>query len=602
MRWRLLVVCAVSVGSLTFTLSWHRTAVARAPRALSAAEKSAAQFLHRALTAEAEGNLDQRATYLREALDAAPDYAPVHWQLGELQVDGTWLPAEAGARLLTSEGKLSRYRAARDAAGESAVEQIRLARWCAREGLLPQEQLHLAKALEKEPTKTQTREIMSRLGLVRHDDQLMPVAQAESRKQQARQAEAALQSWKVRLGRWREELESKYPVRRAAGEQKLTAVRDPAAAGPIEKLLGAADRPLALVAVRTLAAINDSRSTDALARLALDSRDEQIRTAAAEALRDRDIFTYAPQMLDKVKPLVEVRSESTTDATGGLRQRVTLFREGRLANELLVLNHIERPQNAADMGQDSMQARKSTVAAVKPDLNDFLNSAREDRRLANEALKENEESEQNNERVTIALRLATNNPDLRNEPKELWDWWDNYNEMHYAQDKQTYESLRNVTMQTFRTRSSCFVPGTKVWTNTGAVAIEKVQAGDFVLSQNVETGELSYKPVSATTVGTPLPLVEIRAGGEQIRCTFGHLFWVSGTGWQMAKELKVGQLLYTARGPLMIDGVEKTGEARCHNLIVPDFNTYFVTDQQVLVHDINVRGPTTVIVPGLVQN
>jgi hypothetical protein len=601
MRWRLLAVCAVLVGSFTFALGWHGTAVARAPRALSAAEQSAAQSLRKALAAEAEGNLDQRATYLREALDAAPDYDPVHWQLGELRVDGTWLPAEAAARLLTSEGKLSRYRDARDAAGESAVEQILLARWCAREGLLPQERLHLSKALEKEPTKTQTREIMSRLGLVRYDDMLMPVTQAESRKQQARQAEVALQSWKVRLGRWRDDLESKYPVRRASGEQKLTAVRDPAAAGPIEKMFGEADRPLALIAVRTLAAINDARSTEALARLALNSRDEQVRTAAAEALRDRDIFGYAPQMLDKVKWLVEVRSESTTDASGGLRQRLSLFREGRLANELLVLNHIERPQNAADMGQDSMQGRTSTVVAVKPDMNDFLKSAQEDRRLADEALKENEESEQNNERVTIALRLATNNPDLRNEPKELWDWWDNYNEMHYAQDKPTYESLRNVTLQTFRTHSSCFVPGTKVWTNTGTVAIEKVQAGDFVLAQNVETGELAYKPVSATTFGSPLPLVEIRAGGEQIRCTFGHLFWVSGSGWQMAKELKVGQLLYTARGPLTIDAVEKSGEARCHNLIVPDFNTYFVTDQQVLVHDINLRGPTTATVPGLVQ-
>ena len=69
----------------------------------------------------------------------------------------------------------------------------------------------------------------------------------------------------------------------------------------------------------------------------------------------------------------------------------------------------------------------------------------------------------------------------------------------------------------------------------------------------------------------------------------------------MAKELQAGQLLYTARGPLTIDAVEKTGEARCHNLIVPDFNTYFVTDQQVLVHDINVRGPIAATVPGLAQ-
>ena len=226
-------------------------------------------------------------------------------------------------------------------------------------------------------------------------------------------------------------------------------------------------------------------------------------------------------------------------------------------------------------------------------------SAKEDELLAAQAIEENVRTEETNERVAAALRLATNNPDMRDDPKQWWDWWDNYNELHYPQDKPTYESLRYVTARAFRSHS-CFVSGTKVWTDTGTIAIEKVQAGDFVLAQNVETGELAYKPVAATTVGPSLPLVEIRAGGEQIRCTFGHLFWVSGTGWQMAKQLKPGQLLYTALGPLTIDSVEKTGEARCHNLIVPDFNTYFVTDRQLLVHDINVRAPTTATVPGLV--
>ena len=94
-------------------------------------------------------------------------------------------------------------------------------------------------------------------------------------------------------------------------------------------------------------------------------------------------------MLDNLKALVEVRHESTTDANGGLRQRVTLLREGRAANELLVLNHIERPQNAADMGATSVQNRATTSVAVKPDLSDFNASAQQDLRLADEARKEN---------------------------------------------------------------------------------------------------------------------------------------------------------------------------------------------------------------------
>ena len=67
----------------------------------------------------------------------------------------------------------------------------------------------------------------------------------------------------------------------------------------------------------------------------------------------------------------------------------------------------------------------------------------------------------------------------------------------------------------------------------------------------------------------------------------------------MAKQLQPGQSLHTVHGPIVIDGVEKTGEASCHNLIVSDFNTYFVTDRQVLVHDINVHDFTLATVPGL---
>src|SRR5262249_25682113 len=136
---------------------------------------------------------------------------------------------------------------------------------------------------------------------------------------------------------------------------------------------------------------------------------------------------------------------------------------------------------------------------------------------------------------------------------------------------------------------------------SGPLAIEEIKVGEIVLAKNVETGELAFKPVTATTIGPELPLVVIAAGGETIRATYGHLFWVSGVGWKMAKQLEPGQWLHTTNGPVVIDDVKKEGSAMCHNLIVADFNTYFVTDQAFLVHDINVRGPTTATVPGLIN-
>jgi hypothetical protein len=255
------------------------------------------------------------------------------------------------------------------------------------------------------------------------------------------------------------------------------------------------------------------------------------------------------------------------------------------------------------------------VPDATPSINATLRQAEVDANLAQAALNANAQQQALNARIAAALRFATGNPDFDDDPKGWWDWWTAYNESHYG-PKETYEQVRYSFTQPAMAysvttplappapRSSCdgcFVPGTLVWTVTGTVPIEKVRIGDWVLAQDVDSGELTYKPVQAITHGTPLPLVETHVGQQTIRSTLGHLFWVSGTGWRMAKELKVGDRLHTTKGTLMIDSVERTGEAACHNLIIPDFNTYFITDELILVHDIDIRAATTVTVPGLVE-
>jgi hypothetical protein len=202
-----------------------------------------------------------------------------------------------------------------------------------------------------------------------------------------------------------------------------------------------------------------------------------------------------------------------------------------------------------------------------------------------------------NAQVATVLANVTGK-DLGTNPSDWWNWWFDENE-YQPQDKPTSVST-SFTATTVRV--SCFVRGTPVWTSTGPIAIEKIKPGETVLSQDPVTGELAYKPVLMTTTRPPSPLVEVDLGNSTIRGTRGHPYWVSGRGWQMAKELKAGQMLHGVNGPMRIESAEQAGEEECFNLVVADFNSYFVGDAKVLVHDNTLRGPNTIRVPGLVEN
>jgi hypothetical protein len=91
-------------------------------------------------------------------------------------------------------------------------------------------------------------------------------------------------------------------------------------------------------------------------------------------------------------------------------------------------------------------------------------------------------------------------------------------------------------------------------------------------------------------------------GGEKLSATKGHPFWVAGVGWRMTKELQDGAVLHGIHGPVRVDGVESGEEAEAFNLVVADFDTYFVGESGVLVHDNTPRQPTKATVPGVTTN
>lgn len=211
------------------------------------------------------------------------------------------------------------------------------------------------------------------------------------------------------------------------------------------------------------------------------------------------------------------------------------------------------------------------------------------------------------------LVAVVGNVSYNGDVKELWSWWDLHNETAYQDFKLSrYQSYQNEYVipapTTFGGQSAsfgaqfageCFVAGTPIVTQRGMKAIDEISVGDVVLSRNITTGELDWKPVLRTTQRPPEPTVILSAGGEQLQCTTGHLFWVSGVGWKKASDLQPGNWMHGAREPITLDKVSTASDEATFNLDVADFGTYFVGNSMLLSHDVKPRAANRETFPGI---
>jgi hypothetical protein len=126
---------------------------------------------------------------------------------------------------------------------------------------------------------------------------------------------------------------------------------------------------------------------------------------------------------------------------------------------------------------------------------------------------------------------------------------------------------------------SCFAAGTPLLTPEGAKPIEQFRPGDLVLSraEDVPDGPLEAMVVEEVFVRTGR-ILHLHAGGQVIRTTPEHPFWVEGQGWTRASELRLGDSLLSHDGQwVAVEEVYDTGEHEpVYNLRVAQHHTYFV--------------------------
>ena len=136
---------------------------------------------------------------------------------------------------------------------------------------------------------------------------------------------------------------------------------------------------------------------------------------------------------------------------------------------------------------------------------------------------------------------------------------------------------------------ACFIAGTMVLTATGLVAIERLKAGDVVISTNLDTLETAPKTVLETYVRKVDKLVHLTINGEEIVTTDNHPFYVQGRGFINAGNLLVGDKLISVNGEdLFVEKhyIEETDvPVDVYNFQVEDHHTYFVGESAVWVHN-----------------
>ncbi len=141
-------------------------------------------------------------------------------------------------------------------------------------------------------------------------------------------------------------------------------------------------------------------------------------------------------------------------------------------------------------------------------------------------------------------------------------------------------------------QQSCFGAGTAVQTLDGLHPIEKLRAGDLVLTQEPTTGELKYQPLVAVYHNPPNATFRIELDEEAIVATGIHRFWKAGRGWVMARELKPGDALRTVGGLAVVKSVVDERTQPVFNLRVAEGESFFVGRTGVLAHDNSLVNPT----------
>ena len=418
----------------------------------------------------------------------------------------------------------------------------------------------------------------------------MPIAGAwvdaggvASQRDEARLSAAALRKHAVTLVSLGKRIEAGDITSEMAVE-RVRDLRRQAGIRALELTLSTANEPAAMSVVRSLADDLSDEASASLVNHALLSRWLGVRRLAAETLAERDRGSYVPLVIDAFGAPWVSQIEWQRGADGTIFCRQIGFRDGADQRDVTILDHLV----VTDWANGRAWA-EGTRQVAEGALNQEAQRERENERTA-----------MSNQAIASLLR-STTGESMSDDPDQWRRWWSDETGTYQVGEKPLRISYRSSTSTAVGVavppppppvRRECLAAGTVVWTETGPVAVDRLQPGDVVLTQNPRTGRLGLKPVLLATMRPPEKLLAIALDGETIRATPGHPFWVVGKGWTLARHLEPGNRLQGLDAGGLVERIDEEAKpVRSFNLVVADDHTYFCGKARVMNRD-NTDGKT----------
>lgn len=588
------------------------------------------------LRAEAEGQAIDRSAALqpKSADTPARDMKDklLRWQAGEIEVNGEWQNlSELEQNQLPKE--MQRYLAERGDGPLDKDGHRRMAKWCVTNKMPDQAEAHWFGVLDTDSNDAEARQSLK---FTQIEGRWFSQEEIAATRMSAQEQIKALKTWLPKIRDIVSGIESSDTAKRLKSIQQLKAIKDPKAVKALQFAAERAETQTALHLLNTIKRFRTKEACMALASIAVKAPSTELGQEAASALARFPKEMYVPPLLDFMSTEKDLRRKLVVEPNGDLVLQLLEVRELKSHVETAQLDKVLKINNAnaaifaANMQLASSFPRPantaSTLVASENNVANAVaqNEARRDAEAQEARLtQENESTRQVQRNVCTVLRSATGEK-LDDTPSQWWNWWDleqeilnignkeilrnydrNYQSLVYAVNPEqarvfeTTGSTENPDPQTGR-RCECLTAGTMIQTEMGMRPIESIQIGDNVVSQDIETGEISLKPVVRTTQRPPSITCNIvLVTDEKIQSTLGHYWWVVGKGWTKTKDLQTGMYIRTASGSIEIAKLEDAEKAVTYNLAVADYHSYFVGKERLLSFDAREIVPTLKVVPGL---
>ncbi len=565
--------------------------------------------IHEAFHAESVGDFKSRKIHLA-LLSKNSSNAAAQSLLGHVRNrKDEWHSIEECIETYVSNSKLLEYESKRASIADTADGQLEMAKWCELAKLPEQRRAHLVSALRIDPENTVAHEA---LGHRRVGWNWITPEQMRRAEERWKLNRSSIQQFGATMRTIASDLGSGKTKSVAIAEKRLFGISDRKAIPAMEAAFSNVSDRAMESGLNWLSNHPDPEASLSLTRFAVYHPSSFVQELAGRQLAKRDLYEFAPTLIELVTSPVDSTLYPVFEEDGSFRGfRHAFSREGVEQDQTVIVEtSINGVRSNAQTGRTEIAVRgiqalgslDTSIAALEAIQRTQQTTADREKRVA----EENRQTRKLNERVSALVSHLAGRP-ISSDPKELWNWWYDFNEserppVRTAKFVRLYDES-NYSIESTATRSfscECFVRGTLVTTHRGLKAIDEIQTGDLVLTKQIRTGELAWKPVLNATRRPSSPLLSIKAGSDVFTCTPGHVFWISGKGWRKASQLLPGDIFHGATLPIVIEQISDASEAETFNLIVADNANYFVGTQMILSHDFTSRTHTRETIPGFV--